>query len=251
MIIDNIIFELCDIEEKTVFAILAALQAYERNAFEKHTAFYRVRSNDIQLELNMHIVRRQEYAKYDFIFRKCLSHLRSIEATSVPALGAVGEGLTSFVSLPIDVAKAIATKSSKHLAQAFGIMVGSEMSCIPDVEGLAPLQYDSTNMVLISKPVTPTHCIEHTAMFANLNYNMDLEERAARCFEDAAYMGEISFESYLMCALKKPVFEISSGEDVYLLSKWGVSNYFHSSSIDDEALKKGVELCLNRLAQGK
>lgn len=250
MIVDTIVIELRDIEEKYVLALLAAIQAYEKNAFDKHTAFYKQRISAGDLKLNVVLVRSPKHACYDFIWEKCLNHLLAIYSYNEMAQGALiarNIDLTSHVILDFPTARHIARASRKHLAQAYGIMLGSENDSLPDVVKLAPESYVNTsNVLMLYNPK-----LVETSNFDYVRTDLSLEARTVEAFTHAAYIGDISYESYLMSALRKPVFEISLEDDVYLLSKWSNPNYFHSSSATDKPLRKGIQLCLNRIPQGK
>lgn len=251
-IVDTIVIELRDIEEKYVLAILAAIQAYEKNAFDKHTAFYKQRISAGDLILNIVLVRSPKHACYDFIWEKCLNHLLAIYSYNEMAQGALTArniDLTSHVILDFPTARHIARASRKHLAQAYGIMLGSENDSLPDVVKLAPESYVNTPLPLML--FHPTEMLRDFSNFDLVHTDSTLEKRTVQAFIHAAYIGDISYESYLMSALRKPVFEISLEDDVYLLSKWSNPNYFHSSSASDKPLRKGIQLCLNRIQQGK
>lgn len=253
MIVDTIIIHIEDMREESVLAILAALQAYEKNAFDKHTAFYQNRVGAGDLELNLIIVRAVQYERFDFIWNKCLNHLRLITIDLNGALlWANKHDLKSVVVLREDVARNLAKTSGKHLAQTYGIMIGSETGSLPDVSALAPKDYaNKPEWMLITAPV----CSMNFQTTSPINLLVDLDEkdkdlelRISLCFMSAAYGGRLSFESYLMSALKKPVFEISDDKHLY---KWSNPNYINASTSDDEAVTRGISLCLSRLVPGK
>lgn len=258
MIVDTVIVEIPIIREETVLAILSALQAYERNAYEKKASFYKTKIGE-NFKLVLLIVRLDLDARFDYIFIKCLNHLQGIHASMSSAVHDVLETtkeITSVVSLSEPVAKDLAQCSNKHLAQTFGIILGSEASSLPDVSKLEPATYDvKNNWLLISSPIAASLLVDAPinpiSVFVDIDtFDRTLEARIELSFMSAAYAGRLSFESYLMSALKKPVFEVS--DELYMF-KWSNPNYFHTLATphNEQALKKGLHLCLNRLELGE
>lgn len=249
MVLNNIVFEIKDMREESVLAILSALQAYEKNAFEKHAAFYHSRIGEGDLQLNIYLIRAEQYARFDFIWTKCLSHVKAIshDMWDVKIAGLI----TSCVILSEEVARDLARTSGKHLAQTYGIMVGSEAGSLPNVDALAPESYTPEDTLLIREPIQLKDVPEQIrSSFLLTSSDTDLHERVGACFACMAYAGELSFESYAMSALKKPVFEISA-EPSYLLSKWSNPNYIRASISSDDAITRGMFQCLNRIQSGK
>ena len=79
---------------------------------------------------------------------------------------------------------------------------------------------------------------------------MSIENRIWHVYSCKAVIGFSSFETYLACALKKPVLEIQTSFGLY---KWSNPNYFCISVLSSnsehfpEILNKGVALCLSAI----
>lgn len=251
MTTDKILFILSnDITDETILAVLAALQNYEKAAFDKIKGWNSVHKQDRQISLKIHLVYENE--RHYFIFDRCLPHLISIKKT-------IDEVNTKtfdcIVALSISAALKIADKTNKPLADALGVLIGGEGGTLPDVSNLCQSFVVDIGQLIDSKfldtyTITSSDIEPHSldclaiAAYYFADTSMALEQRALSVFKSKCAIGYSSFETYLACALKKPVLEIQKNKHLY---KWSNPNYFCVTDENKDNVIKGVELCLQKI----
>ena len=248
---DKILFILAnDITDENVLAVLAALQNYEKAAYDKVKGWNSTHGQSRQIDLKVHIVYENE--RHYFIFESCLSHLASIKKTMVE----VKE--TSFdciIPVSIEVALKLASATNKPLADAIGIIIGGEGGTLPNVDNLCQAfsisvdtlyDFRFIDMYLRDRDLNLKLGISgvDTIGYAFNNTPMSLERRVLEVFKSKSIIGYSSFETYLGCALKKPVLEIQLNRHLY---KWSNPNYVCLTEENQDAIVKGIQLCLQKI----
>lgn len=239
-----------DITDETVFAVLSALQSYESASILNTKSWNKVHKQDVKLDLSIWLVSPNR--NYDFIFERCLTKLCGIFA-DVESTTSID--WTYVASISIAQAKAIALATELHLAIALGVLIGSEAKSLPDVSNLVSEYTQHKDWVCFDNCLLTKHraVVDDELSISYFDSRFDskrnkksLELAAKEVFESIAVIGCSSFETYLACALQKPVFEVQINKGLY---KWSNKKYLCATEFSDEAILKGVKQCLT-LATG-
>jgi hypothetical protein len=233
-----------DVTDETVLAVLAALQAYESSAYTKVKGTNATHKQNVKLDLHITIVCKNP--EYDFIWLRCLTKIRSIfrSTNDYP-----DEIFTYVAIVSIEAARGLGNKT-RHIADLLGILLGAEASSLPDVSNLVT-KFSVTNDLLIHRFNLPDNDnvmpVDSILFSHNTIAPLSLEGRTKHVFGSKAVFGTSSYETYLACALKKPVVEIQKDTQLY---KWSNPNYICiTDESDQEALQKAIDKCCSLLAK--
>lgn len=238
-----------DITDETVLAVLAALQAFIIAAKEKNNAWNRVHHDTRTLDIKSYFVCQERYA---FIFQQCLPTIEGIYSSLdfIPKID-----FTFVADISITAAYELSKHSSRPLAQALGILLGCEASTLADVSNLQKEFVQDTNNLLDFNIDKYLEDSGHTLIKGNghivsahnfLDTPYDLVWRINEVYRAKTVIGYSSFETYLGCCLHKPVFEVQTNPHLF---KWSNSNYSCVTVADNDAIIKGVKLCLDSIKE--
>lgn len=235
---DNIVIVLTHVTDETVLAILSALQAFEKSLIQKNDAWNQVHHVDRKLDLSLFLVVVED--RYNFIFQKCLTHLKKIYLVGDPVENI---DLHYVCKLDIKEAEALAAPTRKPLALALGILLGAEAGTLPDVTGIVPFTAVSHKLLLDERLLHLFPCVD--VVDNTYADGMSLDQKIEWVQRSAVVVGYSSFETYLACCLRKPVLEVQFNSALY---KWDNKQYYTITEADmiKDLLPKGIDLCMRQ-----
>jgi len=234
-----------DVTDETVLAVLAAIQAYESSAYAKVKGSNTTHNQNVKLELSITLVCANE--DYDFIWQRCLTKLDKIIRHTSGEVDITGEHFTYVALVSIEAARNLGNKT-KHIADLLGILLGAETSSLPDVSNLiTEYKVAKRNWYVFNSLETLWEKFETSKKYNSFVEGKTFQEKTLLVFESCAIFGYSSYETYLACALKKPVIEIQKDQQLY---KWSNPNYICiTDESDQEAVQKAIDKCCSLLAK--
>lgn len=236
-----------DVTDATILAFLSAIQAYELNVITKTRAWNQAHQQTKEVELELDLVCPKTY---HFIFERCLSTLKNI-GTERHTLPFVKYDYACSFSLAN--ALSLGEVINRPLAQSLGVICGSDATTLPDVSNLITEYPQVKKNVLCQSDyyselmAQNTHQADMISLYNPLfaKEQHSLESRARLVFMAAAVIGDAGFETYLACALLKPVLELKA---IPRVMKWRNKQYSVLTEFNQESLVKGIKICLLQLS---
>lgn len=245
---ENVLFQINECNDVTLFPLISALQGYVSSAVAKHKAWASYAHADSALTLTVSLLISEEMISYVWLFRKLVPCLDRIVSSHTML------DLSSFdaiFSLDEYSARCIGEKTHKHLAISYGILIGGNSSSLPTmVENLVD-SYTPMNKVLIH-PQLAGHIealgvrLDYTRIHFIPDGSPSLEERIRCVFSCAGIIAPLSLESYLASSLRKPVLELSTDS---ALTQWDNPQYYRMTFLSKFGVLKGINKCFPDLIQ--
>jgi len=260
---ESVLIWIKDISDLTVLPLASAVQSYAEDAKKKHDAFcsFRNQKSDYEVTIALVLPKDNELDKDLSLSKIFWTLIPSVQSISYDFSAMKHDTFDAIFDLSEEHAREIGQPTQRHLAQSYGVMLGSNANSFPhSVENLCK-EFTPSGKILSSLefkfqvdyfPSSPIgghdrylyRDASDGAFPLSISSELSLEQRIKNVFECDGVIDTLSFESYLASCLGKPVLELSNDS---AMTQWSNPKYCRMEKLTKEGFERGLKQCFPQL----